>query len=193
MKQDFNLLNDLPKWEKSLYPFNLLITILILFISLLMIFYYFTYLEFIHKSKIITALTIQQKAATKRLNTLQQKILSRGSYYKNIEQAQQTIFDNTIKYSGNGSKSLYAILETLGNEINPSVWLNNIDISQTEKHINLAGYTIQPQNAMSYVTDLNQTSLFATTPFKLENIKKISNQQYLYIQLATQNNKQGEQ
>ena len=186
MKQNINLLNDLPKLEKSHYPFSLLITLSCIFFVLLMVIYSISYFEYIHKSRIIRSLTIQQNIASKQLKALQNDILKEDKFYKDIANAQDKIYNSTQKLSNNGSQNLYAILETLGTQINPSVWLNQINIEKSGHHIDLAGFTIQPQNAMNFVTALNQTSLFAMTPFKLDNIKKISNKQYLYIQLATQ-------
>ena len=155
-----------------------------------MAFYTFSYFEYKHKSSLMDSLQIQQNTANKHVAALQRKILAVGSSDKEAQKIKQQIYTATENLSSNGSKHFYSILETLGNQINTGVWLNYINLDNAGKVVSLAGYTIQPQNAMSYVSALNKTSLFENTPFKLDTIRNINKENYLYIQLKTQNNNQ---
>lgn len=188
MSQRINLLVDLPKWEKAQYPFNFVIGLNIVLILLLMAFYVLYYWEYKTKDRIVSGILYQYNTATKQLNMLQQQVLATGKEEKADAEYQSFLYNVLEKNAKNGSQHVYNILDDLGEQINPGVWLNRIDLENFAKNVTLTGFTIQPQDAMSYVAALNNSPYFSSNKIQLDNIRNVSNKNYLYIQMTSQSN-----
>ncbi len=186
MKQSINLLYDLPKWEKAQYPFNFVIGINIVLIILLMAFYALFYFEYQTKNNIVSGMLFQYQNATTQLSNLQSKVLASGQEERSNAEYQTFLYDLFKKNADNGASKFYSILDTLGSQLNSGVWLNQIDIYNFGTEISLTGFALQPQNAMSYVSALNSHPVFKNTFMKLDNIKNLSNKNYLFIKIESQ-------
>ena len=193
MVQKINLLLDLPKWEKTQYPLNFVIGLNIVLIILLMGFYTLFYLEFKTKDRIFNGILYQYHTANHQLTSLQKQVINTGKKEKEDTEYKIYLYNELEGNAANGTKNYYDILEDLGAKINPGVWLSHINIKKYASEISLTGYTIQPQNAMNYVSSLNKSHLLNNTILKLENIRNVSTKNYLFIQIASTkiNNKKG--
>lgn len=185
MTQKINLLFDLPKWEKAQYPFNFVIGLNVVLIILLMAFYALFYFEYQTKNRVVNGMLYQYNAATQQLSNLQKQVLATGEKEQANAKYQTFLYNQLEGNAASGSRNYYNVLEALGANINPGVWLNRIDIENFASLFALTGYTIQPQNAMTYVASLNSSPLFNDKPLKLENIRNISSKNYLFIRIAS--------
>ena len=189
MNQKINLLNDLPKWEKAQYPLNFVIGLNIVLILLLMAFYTLFHFEFRTKERIVNGMLYQFQKATAQLGSLQKRVIASSEDEKSSAEYQTYLYDLFENNADNGTSGFYNALETLGSQINNGVWLNQIDFKNFGSQVSLTGFSIQPQNAMTYVASLNSHPVFKDKLMKLENIRNLTQKNYLFIKIASQTKK----
>jgi hypothetical protein len=144
--------------------------------------------DYQNKKIIVSGMNFQYETSKTQIIALQTKVIESGQEEKLLMEYQTFLYNLLQKNADNGSGHFYKILDSLGAQINSGVWLNQIEIEDFAKEIDLTGFALQPQNAMTYVSALNTQPSFKDNFMKLENIRNISQKNYLFIRVVSQKN-----
>ena len=173
MQQDINLYKLLPKKQKSSFTWRRLGFVYLFFVFLI-------FLQFIYVLFEKNRFTKEYQQAEISLENTKQQVHKLIAQYPSIDTKNiQTIADSMRAELNNELKIIRLLTQSskfsaymvgLAAASVPDVWLTTISFAAKEPHIILQGNATQALLAQQYLDQLTHQAVFATLPFKINDL-----------------------